>query len=334
MQKKNIISMPTNFIIALTNRCNFSCPICPTRRLYMDIEKKTDMSDKLFNKIISEIFPYAKHIHIGGSLGESTISHLFPELLNILAKNKKILSSITTNGFIINRYAEQMLKINISMQISFDGFKKDMYSRMRGDKYDTVVKNIKYYVKLKKKLKSSSKIYLRMTAQKENVLELLDLIKFSKQLMLDGVCIGLFRPNFEKERYHCLYYHQSLYNSIINQSRTLAKSLNIDFYARKFNEDNYTDYLMQSKTFLYPSQKCPLLWTDAYITEKGKIIPCCANTFIMGDLKKSSLRDIWYGKRYQTLRKTFNSSKPNIYCRNCIYFSPEKLLCKDRPLAS
>jgi len=39
----------------------------------------------------------------------------------------------------------------------------------------------------------------------------------------------------------------------------------------------------------------------------------------MGSLERSSFHEIWNGRKYQRLRKTVNSSRPLVFCRDCAF---------------
>jgi hypothetical protein len=48
-------------------------------------------------------------------------------------------------------------------------------------------------------------------------------------------------------------------------------------------------------------------------------MPCCATSSVMGNLEKSTFSSIWNGNKYKKLRRTVNSPRPLVFCRDCVF---------------
>lgn len=63
------------------------------------------------------------------------------------------------------------------------------------------------------------------------------------------------------------------------------------------------------------------MWQSCVITWDGKVVPCCFDKdahYVLGDLKKESFKDIWYGEAYDKFRTTLLKSRREIeICKNC-----------------
>jgi radical SAM protein with 4Fe4S-binding SPASM domain len=63
------------------------------------------------------------------------------------------------------------------------------------------------------------------------------------------------------------------------------------------------------------------MWHSCVITWDGKVVPCCFDKdahYVLGDLNKSSFKEIWDGEKYNEFRwSLFNSRSEIEMCRNC-----------------
>lgn len=74
----------------------------------------------------------------------------------------------------------------------------------------------------------------------------------------------------------------------------------------------------------YGDCRCGQPFESMYIHPNGDCSICCADVFgeiILGNAAEQSLRDIWNGKRYQTVRTELSGGRKNIEkCRSCDQF--------------
>lgn len=75
----------------------------------------------------------------------------------------------------------------------------------------------------------------------------------------------------------------------------------------------------------YSKERCVLPFKQMIVRPDGKISLCCndaVGTYTLGDLTKESLLDIWYGPRFQIVRKCLYQGRENWgNCRYCDAFS-------------
>jgi MoaA/NifB/PqqE/SkfB family radical SAM enzyme len=70
---------------------------------------------------------------------------------------------------------------------------------------------------------------------------------------------------------------------------------------------------MKSKHF------CMIPWIHTHVLPNSKVIPCCVSDYldVFGDLKKNTLKDIWNGARYRTMRRLMIADRPVFSCNKC-----------------
>jgi len=94
--------------------------------------------------------------------------------------------------------------------------------------------------------------------------------------------------------------------------------------------------LWKDRTYCgYPSQRM-------MVASYGLVYPCCVDydgTMVMGDIRKSTLRDIRHGEKFKQLREVLRSNdlaKASQMCRNCTswmaYKAPQRELVQDKEL--
>jgi len=106
-----------------------------------------DLPLSLIKKRLDEINT-VKTVYLFG--GEPLMYEEFPELLSYLeSKNQNIL--ITTNGILLKRYTEQILKAKVrDLTISIDSHKENVFEKIRGNRvFRDILDNLKYLIKMK-----------------------------------------------------------------------------------------------------------------------------------------------------------------------------------------
>lgn len=270
--KRNVVSFgfPTRINIESTNICNLDCPMCPRGGM---IRKTGTMSFSLFKKIIDDVKEYAELVALH-FMGEPLFN---PQIFKMIsyAKESGVHAYLSTNATVLNeKSAKSLIESGLDFIIfSFDGTDKNMYERMRKNaNYETTLKNIVSFLELRKNL-SSLKPYTILQMIKMNVSET-DVNSYYnrfKNLPVDSI---MFRPihtwgGVLEE------------NSIFNQDR--CPSANNKY-----------------------SHPCYWLWDRMYIYWDGKVVPCCFDydgSYIVGDLSRSTVSEVWNGKKMQEIRK-------------------------------
>lgn len=154
---------PKYFQIETTNLCNSRCPFCPNSEIDKSIPY---MSDELFKKILKELSEYSGWIksicpqRMGEPLLDKKIAYRIKALKDI---NMKFVSMSTNAALLNEQKATEILKAGIDeLMISIDSVEKSKYIKQRvGLDFDTVIKNIRIFFKLRDELKPDTIIRVR-----------------------------------------------------------------------------------------------------------------------------------------------------------------------------
>ncbi len=307
--------------IAVTSRCNLNCTHCQRGMLKeRGLLTPSEMSLKVFNRLESEVFPHLKKLQFGGNnFGEQLSASNWDTFFERVSK-RNIDISIVSNSMLLNTARiKAMVEAGVEFNFSLEGVSRESYEAVRGHGYDKFFDIISETCRIKNtRQENGSLVSLGYTVFRDNIMETPELIKKAAQIGVDRVIVTHFSPWEENQRKQCLVYHKELSNQVLDKARILAGELGIIVYFPKpFHTSDRSD-TPPSQAGLHQKQ-CLHPWKSFSINEKGDVMPCCATSVVMGNLETTSFYDIWNGRKYKKLRRTVNSSRPLVFCRDCAF---------------
>lgn len=257
---------PIRLWVELTSLCNYRCIMCPNK----DLGKKDKgfMDFDLYQKIIDEAREYVFDINLAHR-GESL---LHPKLIEAISYAKKsgLYTRLHTNGSLLTgNLSRRLIQSGLDrLSFSFDGYEKDTYERIRrGGDFDMTVSNIVRFLEIKKEARSKKPV---------TAIEVISFDDPDKQVSAEAK--GQF-----KDRFRGL----PLDSFILKEMHNWAGRIE-----RKSRGKNYT--------------VCPFPWNALVIFWDGTVLPCTQDffgKFVAGNVKDSSLQEIWNGENMRSLRE-------------------------------
>jgi radical SAM protein with 4Fe4S-binding SPASM domain len=288
---------PMTISIEPTTACNLRCPECPsglraftrpTGNLNSDFFKRT--IDSTFKKQLYLIFYFQ---------GEPYINPTFLSMVNYATKKGLYTISSTNGHFLNDENAKQTVHSGLDrLIISVDGSTQEVYKQYRKEgNLETVLQGAKNLVKWKRKLKSKTPhIIFQMLVVKPNEHQISEIYQLAKEIGVDEVKLKTAQVYDYKNG-------NPLIPSIAKYSR----------YQKLANGK----YRIKNELLNH----CWKLWHACVITWDGQIVPCCFDKdakHILGDLKERTMKEIWFGKKYQDFRKNILKGRNQIdICTNC-----------------
>lgn len=273
--KNQIVSdFPLHLDIEVSGRCNLMCLHCYRFSRRTNIG---DMDFDLFKKIIDE----GKNNNLcainPSLMGES---FLHPQLMDMVdyAKSNGVLDVIiNTNGTLIDKKMSEKILKNGGLDtiiFSVDAITKETYNKIKyGSDFKLVNQNIEYLIDLKEERQlRKPKVIVQMIDQKQTHDELLNFIYYWRT-KADGVRIATFQSP----------------DGTPNDKRR-AQSI---------------------PETIFP---CPQLWQRLSITWDGTVYPCLGDNACrepLGNVKETSIYDIWHGERLNYLREKHSRYEAN-----------------------
>lgn len=277
----NDIGMPTSMKLELSSICNHKCSYCIVPSLKI---KEKYMSEKIFYKALEE----AKKNHFKEiglfHMGEGTLHPQFCKFVEQIPNTFDIF--ITTNGTQLDKL-KYLVERNIrSIKISLNGYNREIHKKNTGvDTFDLVINNLKEIIKYRNEISSTTQISassIFYNCKEQN--EFVDKI----EKIVDS------------------YYYTQIYN----------QANKVDNKFIKLTDDKH----IMKNTMNLP---CFGLYNLCHIKVNGDVNLCrfgVDNEFTIGNIMNSSLDDIWFSKKAQTLRD--KSTKGCLEtCNKCVGIS-------------
>lgn len=289
--------MPLSLNFEPTTSCNLRCPECPSG--LRSFSRPTGMLEqKFFQKTIDEL--YDKLIYLTFYFqGEPYLNPNFLDMVKY-AFQKNIFTFTSTNAHYLNdENAKRTVESGLDkLIISIDGTTQEVYEQYRvGGNLDKVIEGAKNVLKWKRELKSKTPyIVFQFLVVKPNEHQIEDAKKLTKELGVDEI----------KFKTAQVYDYE-------NGNELIPDNIAYSRYKKKADGT----YAIKNKLL----NQCWRMWSGCVITWDGLVVPCCFDKDAqhrLGNLKETSLKDVWKSESYNRFRSSIlNSRKEIAICSNC-----------------
>jgi len=275
---------PLHLDIEPTNACNLKCPMCP-RTVLLNKPSESDfkvghMQLDTYKKIIDEAVEIGVYSVKLNWLGEPLVHPDIVEMVSY-AKRKGIIDVMfNTNGVLLTK--------EISNGLIEAGLDKLFFSFDSPDKE-------KYE-------------QIRVGADYDATLN--NIKKFIELRNLHGDISTLTRVSMV-----LMESNETEYNNFVNLFKDITDIVAYVEYRKPIGQDKQGEY--------FPRRfACSQLWQRMFISWDGDVIVCCVDSekeYIVGNIHKESIRDIWINDKYTRIReshKSGNCFKADI-CKKC-----------------
>ena len=332
----NGYSFPPEVIrVDLTYKCNLRCKICfefgenPKEKI-KDNSEDESISIELLKKIINEVCYFKPTFYLSG--GEPLIYPQIIELLEYL-QNKKVYCLINTNGVLLEKYAEDLVRLGVDkIIVSIDG-PEAVHDLNRGKTFKKITDGIKVIKDIKKMTKSYFpliRINSLITPFNSEYLE--DTVNMVEELGVDSLTFQ--HPMFSNEKVRKGYVGESKADKL-NQvnilgftyeggidTNSLARQIkNIKQKNFKIPVNFYPVIKIDEIKFYYSDlnykfeNKCLSAWRKVIITPKGDVGPCVNH--LLDNLNYRSFKEIWNSNKYTAFRRNLKENGLLPSCVRC-----------------
>ena len=280
-EKKNL-GYPPYLLIELVSTCNLRCPFCfQTDKSFTKKPFMGVIDFDFFKKVVDEADDLGVGAVTMGSRGEPTLHKQLGEMLEYISNKKNIYEvKLNTNATFLNeKVCEIILKNNINQMV----ISADHYEK---ETYEKLRKNSNF----EKILKNIDTLYKMRSEKYPNSIT---------EIRVSGV-------DFEKK---------------------LDKKKFKDFWIKRSDHVSAGDPLERWDTYnndvhLDINDPCEQLWDRMYVWFDGKVNPCDADyksKLSFGNLKNSSIKDVWNNKQIELLRESHICGSRSNYdpCNKC-----------------
>lgn len=252
--------------IELTNRCPYSCKMCPrTEQMNRPLG---DMSLDLLESIVKQISGHQEYVALH-HFGESLVYPKLPSAI-LLASRQGVRTGISCNPpSLVPALASRLLESGISnIVLSLDSLDSEIYKEIRGSaaQLQAADANIRELVRRRDAGNYSTCITLQMINMHANRAEADRFLEYCADVGVDrGVVIRLGRWDFDDN-----------YLQVLGQ----------------FTTPGHTGY-------------CTRPWNSIVVLWDGRVVPCCHdyNGFtVLGDLRSQTISEVWLSSAAEQFR--------------------------------
>lgn len=323
-QKKGV-SRPITYELDMTNVCNSKCHFCFG---FFDQKKyQVSISVKEAKNILNQIKKFGgKAVTFTGG-GDPLCNKDTVEVVKY-AKKIGLDVGFITNGILLNKdNIKDIVSSCVWIRVSLDAATKETYLKthcLNSNIFELVISNIKLLSKEKKKQKSNVTIGVGFLTYDRTIHEIVEFAKLSSKL---GVDYAQYRPLLKKhtEKEFNIKSQDVVINNIKKASKYSNKIFSVVSSIHKYN-------LIASKTYKRQYDVCYGHNFATVIAADKKMYLCChmrgLKKYCLGDLKKNTLKEIWYSKQRERVYKNIDFKDCPLLCRcdsfNTILFDMNK----------
>lgn len=320
--------MPFSIELSPTLKCNLNCLFC--WRYGKKINYGNELTLEEYRRILKEAHQLkVKEIRIIGG-GEPMLKK---DTFEVMKEVKKygMFGYICTNGSL---FSEDVIKTLVEIgwdhvKISLHGPNKKIQNLLaQGKSFEKVVKNIKSFVKWKKKLKTQKpKIEIGLVLNSLNFREIVPMVKMAKKLNVQAFFIEPITVYTEKGGELKLKKEEAEeFKEIAKKAYSLVEGLETNlqqFFSSELIEKTgkmteKIEKIRKSAREDFLSIPCFEPWWRMGIRTDGWTCPCgFLDQDTIENVREKSLREIWFGEYFDGRRKQLLQKDMPEYCQKC-----------------
>jgi MoaA/NifB/PqqE/SkfB family radical SAM enzyme len=291
-------------VVYPTNMCNYKCNMCLCSAEINHDKQLIKFST--IKKIINECSSYLikPRIHFSG-YGEPLVYPKIKETMK-LCKEKKMKWSMTTNGFLLEKYAKDIIESDCdAINISIHGkeLEHERITKIKGS-FDKTLKGIKKIEKLKKNHKKKRPLMaINCVFNNENIPKLKDILNNLSKLPVNSVTFQhlTFTKNDMKNKNSFVIKNKNKLNQLIEFVKYVENNklpIKVNFFPKIKTKDLIDYYTNENKEF---KNSCVIHWLNARIFPNGDVKTFC--NYKLGNVKKDKIKKIMNNKKARDFRK-------------------------------
>ena len=292
-------SRPLSLGIDLHGKCNM---VPPCVYCHFDADK---VSEGPFGGIVvdaaeleryGEFFGAARHL-VNCSIGEPLLHPRLQEVLDLLERRGKFLEMSTNGLALTRRAAEQLAGRKVFLYVSLDAGTRETYARIRNDKFDLIVEQLKALSVLRRERGGLPKLYMVFMPMKVNRGDLAAYFTLCRDLEADALILRPLnvmekrQPTVHRSGYTFEYHLEHLDSAEQRELFLEARRLSEATGVRVLNQFSFGVPPEETPAAQTPAPPpsdadenpdlgharmpiCREPWQNYYILRRG-IMPCC-----------------------------------------------------------
>ena len=326
--RRNAPHYPRHVFIEPTTRCNLKCIHCG-RTYWKNRDPKRDLSFELYKKILTQLSEKdVAGISIQGA-GEPLMHKDIFEMID-LARSLGLYTRFNTNlTALTEEEAERLVRLRHSeIEVSIESIDPEVFADIRrGTTLEQVLGNLRKINEAKKRLGSEyPRIHASVVLMKATLHRAVELITEMKRagvkrmdfndLNTDGLDLNVVLRDGSRLRDNSL---STMPEAEVARALAEIKRLGDDELEICVPGDlaGRKDMAKRPRGII----TCLDMWELPYIDSAGRMTPCCwlpdGDIMTLGDFNTQSFDEIWFGERYERLRRQHLTNQHPPECARC-----------------
>lgn len=339
--------MPRYIGIKLTNACNLRCKHCYQwnesgyHRFMQEQKQKAELPLEVIKQILDETEQEKARLYLWG--GEPLVYSRLTELLELLRKYKREVA-ICTNALWVERYLDDLVKLDkLELLIGLEG-PETIHDSIRGNgTFRRAINNINALVAKKREGSFAGKISVHTMISDGIRNELFNYLCFLESIGVEMVIVCFpwyiaddcktqmdeyyhskcrFLPTYSETGRHSWYsfnynFGEQYIGDLLEQFTQINnKTWNMIIRYQPDLAVNEIDNFILGKE-ITSKRKCLAVSERTEINPDGTVSACkYFDEFVMGDLKNTSLKEVWHSEPYRIFRDMICAEQMPI-CSKC-----------------
>jgi radical SAM protein with 4Fe4S-binding SPASM domain len=291
-----VLGRPYTLTIEPTNRCNLSCPECPSGNGTL-VRPLGSMALDDFVRLVDAVAQHAFYLQLFFQ-GEPFINK---SLLDMVAhaRSRRMYVAISTNAhFITERVAAELLDRGVDrIIVSLDGTSEESYRAYRVGGSLAKVRDALEHLR-------DARVRANGHARSELVLQFL----------------------VSRQNEHEIPQARSMAGAVGAQLALKTMQVYSMESAERFlpTDERYRRYRIADGALIPKSamkNRCVRLWERSVVTWDGVVVPCCFDKNAehpLGNVRSATFNEIWKSKKYMDFRREILENRRGIpMCTNC-----------------
>ncbi|MHC1745066.1 MAG: SPASM domain-containing protein [Syntrophobacteraceae bacterium] len=319
--------------------CPHSCAMCHFRHTKVQ---------RIGGALLDGLEPYFRDLEVLAVHGQG--EPLLGDLTYFVDQSVKhrFVLHMNTSGFLLTkRLSDVLSQTRLSIRFSVHAGTRETYRRLMGHDLDKVQQNVTYLVDKARKSGHASDFWLSFLVLKENLGEVEDFLHLAHDCGIRSVRFMRPIPNMKTllgarlpDRDFRFLYFEQFNNSVLRQfMKSLPRyqalcdelGLKIEPGSLSASPSNHHPMLESLNNLmlplfgnnLFPLRKtrgfCLAPWIGQLVVNlEGNVRLCCSTTYSLGNLRRSTLSEIWNSREMQAIRTAFargHTPKACAYCQ-------------------
>lgn len=346
-----IPKVPRHVTVFVNWACNLTCRECwmygdsAAESTWLEEVKRDQISLEMWNGLLDELAHGQKEKVYLTIMGGEPLMH--PQLVRLVREAKTRLPDcnldMSTNATLLPRYAQELVDAGIDdVYVSVDGPTPEVNNPIRGRKsFERAMDGLKALQEAGRRAGGGPHIALNFTVTGMNYTYLPDMVRLAESVGVKEVTVGLAsyftkeegkasraafedatgRPFLSWAGYCNEHQHADIdparLRELMDEAENLTDAVDVLIAPTRYDSTQKSQFFSSNWRRIIRENTCVKLWAQTTVLPNGDVISCTTfSDTVMGNIRDSSLSEVFHGETYQRMRDTIKQGLQPI-CHRC-----------------